>query len=99
MEGEQLIGVIEMVNFSAALQRKDLKQLIPVLQLAPTAILAGEAFESQRKNLLDSFHRMTQLYDLEKSLNATLELDAVIELIPDESCGYAELPGNSLVAI
>jgi transcriptional regulator with GAF, ATPase, and Fis domain len=82
VEDEQLIGAIEMVNFSAALQRKDLMKLIPILQLAPTAILAGEAFESQRQNLLDSVHRMTQLYDLEKSLNATLELDAVIEMIP-----------------
>ena len=27
-------------------------------------------------------HRMSQLYDLEKSLNATLDLDAVTALIP-----------------
>jgi len=87
VEDEQLIGVIEMVNFSAALQRKDLKRLIRVLQLTPTAILAAEAFESQRQNLLNSVHRMTQLYDLEKSLNATLELDAVIEMIPMKVAG------------
>jgi RND family efflux transporter MFP subunit len=87
VENEQLVGAIEMVNFSAALQRNDLKTLIPVLQLAPTAILAGESFESQRQNLLDSVHRMTQLYDLEKSLNATLELDAVIEMIPMKVAG------------
>ena len=87
VENEQLIGAIEMINFSAALQRKDLKKLIPILQLAPAAILAGESFESQRQNLLDSVHRMTQLYDLEKSLNATLELDAVIEMIPMKVAG------------
>ena len=87
VEDDQLIGAIEMANFSADLQRKDLKKLIPVLQLAPTAILAGESFESQRQNLLDSVHRMTQLYDLEKSLNATLELDAVIEMIPMKVAG------------
>ena len=87
VEGEQLIGAIEMINFSADLQRKDLKKLIPVLQLAPTAILAGESFEGQRQNLLDSVHRMTQLYDLEKSLNATLELDAVMEMIPMKVAG------------
>ncbi len=87
VENEQLVGAMEMVNFSAALQRKDLKTLIPVLQLAPAAILAGESFEGQRQNLLDSVHRMTQLYDLEKSLNATLELDAVIEVIPMKVAG------------
>ncbi|HTU49931.1 MAG TPA: GAF domain-containing protein [Acidobacteriaceae bacterium] len=87
VQDEHVVGAIEMVNFSAALQRNDLKKLIPVLQLAPTAILAGESFESQRQNLLDSVHRMTQLYDLEKSLNATLELDAVIEMIPMKVAG------------
>lgn len=87
VEDDRLIGAIEMVNFSADLQRQDLKKLIPVLQLASPSILAGEAFESQRQNLLDSVHRMTQLYDLEKSLNATLELDAVIAMIPLKVAG------------
>ncbi|MES2221508.1 MAG: GAF domain-containing protein [Acidobacteriota bacterium] len=87
VEDEELIGAIEVISFDVGLQRNDLKKLIPVLQLAPTAILAGESFESQRRNLLDSVHRMTQLYDLEKSLNATLELDAVIEMIPVKVAG------------
>jgi transcriptional regulator with GAF, ATPase, and Fis domain len=87
VEDEQVIGAIEVVSFSATLRRQDLKKLIPVLQLASPAILAGESFEGQRQNLLDSVHRMTQLYDLEKSLNATLELDAVIAMIPLKVAG------------
>ncbi|HZC44271.1 MAG TPA: GAF domain-containing protein [Acidobacteriaceae bacterium] len=87
VEDEHLIGAIEVVSFSPDLQRKDLKKLIPILHLAPTAIVTGESFESQRQNLLDSVHRMTQLYDLEKSLNATLELDAVIAMIPMKVAG------------
>lgn len=79
---DDLIGVIEIVCFSAHLRMRDLEPLAPIVQLAPPAILAAEEFESQRQTLLDSVHRMTQLYDLEKSLNSTLELDAVIAMVP-----------------
>jgi GAF domain-containing protein len=77
-----IVGVIEIFTFSVELQPKGLETLAPILVLASPALLAGENFEEQRQNLLDSVHRMTQLYDLEKSLNATLDLDAVIALIP-----------------
>ena len=53
-----------------------------MIQLAPAAILAAESSDKQRQDLLDSVHRMSQLYDLEKSLNATLEMEAVTALIP-----------------
>ena len=76
------MGSLEVVTFSAQLRQQDLEVLAPILSLAPPALLAAEDFEQQRHNLLDSVHRMTQLYDLEKSLNATLDLDAVIALIP-----------------
>ena len=58
------------------------KQLRRSFSWRPPAILAAESAEAQRQDLLDSVHRMSQLYDLEKSLNATLELDAVTALIP-----------------
>ncbi len=78
----QIIGAIEILTFSSEPRHQDLENLIPILELASPALLSAEDFERQRQNLLDSVHRMTQLYDLEKSLNATLDLDAVIALIP-----------------
>ena len=78
----KLTGALEILSFSAALQMKDLEEIAPIVQIASPAILAAEEFEQQRQTLLDSVHRMSQLYDLEKSLNSTLELDAVIALIP-----------------
>jgi GAF domain-containing protein len=42
----------------------------------------AEQYEEQRQNLLDSIHRLTQLYDLEKSLNETLDFEPLLELIP-----------------
>ncbi len=77
-----IIGAVEIVTFSTELRHQDLEELTPILELAPPALLAAEDFEQQRQNLLDSVHRMTQLYDLEKSLNATLNLDDVIALVP-----------------
>ena len=47
--------------------------------------MSGELFEQQRQTLLDSVHRMSQMYDLEKSLNATLEMDAVIAMVPTKA--------------
>ncbi len=59
--------------------------LAQIAELAGPAILASEEFERQRQDLLDSVHRMSQLYDLEKSLNATLEIDEVTTLAPEKT--------------
>jgi len=79
---DELAGVVELLFFSGTPRLQDLDAIAPIVQLAPPAILASENWEAQRQDLLDSVHRMSQLYDLEKSLNATLEFDAVTALIP-----------------
>jgi RND family efflux transporter MFP subunit len=79
---EELAGVVEILFFSGTPKLQDFEAIAPVIQLAPTAILAAESADAQRQDLLDSVHRMSQLYDLEKSLNATLEMEAVTALIP-----------------
>ncbi len=66
----------------APLEPEQVEELGPIVSLAGPAILAAESADAQRQELLDSVHRMTQLYDLEKSLNSTLELDAVVAQIP-----------------
>jgi multidrug resistance efflux pump/transcriptional regulator with GAF, ATPase, and Fis domain len=81
----ELAGVIEVLAFARTLRPADLAAMAPVARLAGPAILAAEEFERQRQNLLDSVHRMSQLYDLEKSLNATLELDEVMALAPEKA--------------
>jgi len=82
---EQLAAVIEIVVFSGTIEQTRLQELAPILHLAGPALLTGEQFEQQRQTLLDSVHRMSQMYDLEKSLNATLEMDAVIAAIPSKA--------------
>ena len=82
---DELVGAIEIVTFGNALRSADVAALAQVAQLAGPAILAAEEFERGRQDLLDSVHRMSQLYDLEKSLNATLEIDEVTELAPQKA--------------
>lgn len=81
-QAERLAGVIEVLTFSAQLSPEDLKALQPVVQIATPALMGAHVIEKEKEDLLDSVHRMTQLYDLEKSLNSTLELDLLIALIP-----------------
>jgi multidrug resistance efflux pump/transcriptional regulator with GAF, ATPase, and Fis domain len=82
---KELAGVVEVVAFSEPMGAGALGAMAPLVGLAGPAILAAEEGERQRQDLLDSVHRMTQLYDLEKSLNATLELDEVTAMVPEKT--------------
>ena len=79
---QQLAGTFEIVSFSEPLTQAALESLAGIAELAATALGSAEQYEEQRQNLLDSIHRLTQLYDLEKSLNETLDFDPLLELIP-----------------
>ena len=85
-----VVGLIEVMTFGEPIVAAELERLAEVAALAGTAILSAEEFERQRQDLLDSVHRMTQLYDLEKSLNATLELEAVTAMVPAKTSAMLE---------
>ena len=94
LRGDNLVGAIEILTFSGVLESRQLKEIAPLVQLASPAILAAESNEEERQTLLDSVHRMSQLYDLEKSLNSTLEFDAVIQMVPEKA--IAMMPSQAL---
>ncbi|HEV2214627.1 MAG TPA: efflux RND transporter periplasmic adaptor subunit [Terracidiphilus sp.] len=73
---------MEIVSFRAVLGAADLESIAPIVSLAAVALHSAHQLEQERRDSLDSIHRMSQLYDLEKSLNATLELDEVSSLAP-----------------
>ena len=79
---QQLVGTFEIVSFSDPLTETALQSLEGLAELAVIALGSAEQYEEQRQNLLDSIHRLTQLYDLEKSLNETLDFEPLLELIP-----------------
>ena len=90
----ELAGVLEVLTFATPIQDADLALLQPIARLAASAIDAAEDFERKQKDLLHSVHRMSQLYDLEKSLNATLDLNAVIAMAPQKTA--AMLPCQAI---
>ena len=94
LQDAQLVGAIEVLWFSGTPRLQDLEAIASIVQLATPAILAAEAMESQRQDMLDSLHRMSQLYDLEKSLNATLDLEALTPRIPEKAA--AMLPCQAI---
>ncbi|HSY34447.1 MAG TPA: efflux RND transporter periplasmic adaptor subunit [Acidobacteriaceae bacterium] len=85
-----VVGLIEVMKFAEPISATELERLAELATLAGPAILSAEEFERQRQDLLDSVHRMTQLYDLEKSLNATLELEAVMAMVPPKTSAMLE---------
>jgi RND family efflux transporter MFP subunit len=82
LQEQQLVGTFEIVSFTDLLTETGLQSLDELAELAVAAVGSAEQFEEQRQNLLDSIHRLTQLYDLEKSLNETLDFEPLLELIP-----------------
>jgi GAF domain-containing protein len=93
-QGGQIQAAIEIVLFAGSIEREQLAEVAAVAQLTAPALLSAEAFEQKRDTLLDSLHRMSQLYDLEKSLNATLEFDAVVAMVPEKAA--AMLPCQAI---
>jgi multidrug resistance efflux pump/transcriptional regulator with GAF, ATPase, and Fis domain len=75
-------GLFELVSFGNEITRQQVLDLQPFVRLTGTALAAAENEQESRQERLNSIHRLTLLYDLEKSLNSTLELDALIDLIP-----------------
>ncbi|MFP5231125.1 MAG: GAF domain-containing protein [Acidobacteriota bacterium] len=90
----KLAGVMEVLCFGVPLRATEMEAFQEMAGIAGTAIVAAEEIERQQQNLLDSIHRMSQLYDLEKSLNATLELDEVIAMAPAKTA--AMLPCQAM---
>lgn len=75
-------GLFEVVSYADEITRQQVLELQPLARLAASALASSESEQELRQERLNSIHRLTQLYDLEKSLNATLEFDALIDLIP-----------------
>jgi transcriptional regulator with GAF, ATPase, and Fis domain len=89
-QADAMAGLIEVLTFVKPISNAELQELAGIATLAGPAIVSAEEFERQRQDLLDSVHRLSQLYDLEKSLNATLELDAVTAMVPAKASAMLE---------
>jgi RND family efflux transporter MFP subunit len=76
-----LIGAVEIVSFEGELRSASLAVLQPIADVIGVALASASEYEQERHSTLSSITRLTQLYDIEKVLNSTLELDQLLPLI------------------
>jgi len=76
---EVLLGAIEAISFDRELEKEDLAELEQLTNLSALALATAIAYENERNSNLDSITRLTQLYDVEKVFNSTLQMS---ELMP-----------------
>jgi len=79
--GETLVGAIELFHCEQAFPKAMLKALNEIAELAAPALAAALFYESERNTNLHSISRVTQMYDLEKVFNSTLEMEELLGTI------------------
>ncbi len=78
---DTLLGCIEIVNFEEELAPFVLDSLAPLAYCAAIGIATAIDYEAERNASLQSITRLTQLYDIEKVFNATLDMQSLWPLI------------------
>jgi RND family efflux transporter MFP subunit len=78
---DALLGVIELISYEQAFPQGMLESLHEVAELASPAIAAAQFYESERNASLHSISRVTQMYDLEKVFNSTLEMEELLGIV------------------
>jgi RND family efflux transporter MFP subunit len=78
---EVLFGAIELVSYEQRFPEAMLEALHQVAELASPALAAARSYESERNASLHSISRVTQMYDLEKVFNSTLEMDELLGIV------------------
>jgi len=78
---ETLVGAIEIASFEFPLEEATLASIFELAEPAAVAIAAALSYERERNANLRSISRIAQLYDIEKVLNSTLEMDELLPII------------------
>ena len=78
---EVLLGAIEAISFDRVLDENDIETLDELTELSALALATGLAYENERNSNLDSITRLTQLYDVEKVFNSTLQMSELMPII------------------
>jgi RND family efflux transporter MFP subunit len=81
MSGDLLVGAIELVNYDSVFPEETAEVISEIAQVAAPAIASALSYESERNTSLHSISRVTQMYDLEKVFNSTLEMDELLGTI------------------
>ena len=78
---EMLLGAIEIVSFDTPLTLEELGPVEQIAEVSSIAFASALSYETERNTQLQSITRVTQLYDLERVFNSTLEMEALLPII------------------
>ena len=78
---QTLIGALEVATFDEELDQADLAALVEFIEYAAPAFSSAAHYEAERNSHLESISRLTQLYDVEKVFNSTLEMNELNPII------------------
>ena len=78
------VALVEIVTFADAIRTDSLTKFERIFVLAALGIEQALAYERERNSQLQSISRMTQFYDLEKTFNATIEVEELLPIIADK---------------
>ena len=81
LSDETLIGAIEVIHYEQSFPESMSEALQKIAELASPAVAAAQFYEGERNVSLQSISRVTQMYDLEKVFNSTLEIDELLETV------------------
>jgi len=76
-----LIGAVEVVSFGTRLSETAVAPAIEAAEVAAIGLGSAIIYENERNQQLESITRVTQMYDLEKVFNATLDMDSLVPVI------------------
>jgi RND family efflux transporter MFP subunit len=91
-----LIGAIELVHYEETFPKGAIEAVEEIAALASPALAAALSYESERNVTLQSISRVTQMYDLEKVFNSTLEMDALLGTIAKKFQDVMNVQGVNL---
>ena len=93
---ETLVGAIELVCYAESPPDAALQSLNEIAALASPAIATALNYENERNVSLHSISRVTQMYDLEKVFNSTLEMDELLERVAKKMPELMKVQGINL---
>jgi RND family efflux transporter MFP subunit len=91
-----LVAAIEIISFETIPDRTLLADFTGLSEIAGQALLASQAYETERNNSLSSITRVTQFYDIEKVFSSTLEMDQLLPIIGNKSREMLECAGVNI---
>jgi len=81
---DQLLGCIEIVSFAGAPAEEVLGQIAEMAAVAAIGLSSALAYAAERDASLASVMRLTQLYDIEKVFNATLDMRTLLPVVTEK---------------